>query len=649
MNITTQTILAAAIMLGTIGRLDAQVIAVGGSHTGAILADGTVKVWGFNSDGQLGQGHSGSQGDDTKEMGDNLPPVSLGSGRTATSIACGKSHTAVILDNGTVKAWGHNGFGQLGLGNNTTLGDQAGEMGDALPTVDLGTGRTATAIACGQFVTAVILDNGTVKIWGANSSGQLGQGNTTSLGGSTGEMGDDLLAVNLGAGRTATAIACGNNHTAVVLDNGAIKVWGRNSYGQLGQGHTDILGDEADEMGDFLATVNLGSGRTAIAIDCGEGHTAVILDNGTVKVWGKNTNGELGLGHTNDLGDGSNEMGEFLTTVDLGSGRTATAITCGEGYTAVMLDNGEVKVWGYNAYGQLGQGHTNNLGDGASEMGNNLIAVDLGTGLTGDQLAHGNYSLHTAVRLNNGKIKVWGLNGNGQLGQGHTNNLGDDSNEMGNVLAVVNLSNSSDVSLPVELTSFTASVTRNGTVALKWTTESEMKNLGFIIDRRTKAGEWLEIGNYATDSELQGQGSVTYQTEYFYTDITVEEGVIYDYRIADVSYQGDKEYHRLSILGFLVTMPNPETFRFSPAYPNPFNPTTTIRYRIPEAKVVSIKIYDMRGREVRELVRSFQAAGRHEVTWNGMNSSNSQVSTGIYYARFNSGEYSKAIKMLYLN
>ena len=90
-------------------------------------------------------------------MGNDLSAVSLGSGRTATAIACGIYHTAVILDNGTVKVWGRNNYGQLGQGNITQIGDDGGEMGDNLSAVDLGTGRTATASACGDYDTAVIL------------------------------------------------------------------------------------------------------------------------------------------------------------------------------------------------------------------------------------------------------------------------------------------------------------------------------------------------------------------------------------------------------------------------------------------------------------------------------------------------------------
>ena len=126
------------------GRLSAQVISTADFHTGAILADGTVKVWGYNAYGQLGQGNTNAMGDNSSEMGDNLSAVDLGSGRTATAIACGSYHTAVILDNGTVKVWGRNNYGQLGQGNTTQIGDNSGEMGDNLPAVDLSSSSDAT-------------------------------------------------------------------------------------------------------------------------------------------------------------------------------------------------------------------------------------------------------------------------------------------------------------------------------------------------------------------------------------------------------------------------------------------------------------------------------------------------------------------------
>ena len=290
-----------------------------------------------------------------------------------------------------------------------------------------------------------ILANGTVKFWGRNSYGQLGQGNTTQIGDGSSEMGDNLSAIDLGTGRTATAIASGRYTAMAILDNGTVKAWGWGNQGALGQGNTTNIGDGSDEMGDNLSAIDLGTGRTAIGIDAGIYHTGTLLDNGTVKVWGYNVYGQCGQGNTQAIGDGSSEMGDNLSAIDLGTGRTATAIAAGAYHTGAILDNGTVKAWGYNAYGQLGQGNTTQIGDGSSEMGDNLSAVDLGTGRTATAIAGSYYS--TIVRLDDGTIKAWGYNGHGQLGQGNTTQIGDGSSEMGDNLSVIDLSSSSDVTL----------------------------------------------------------------------------------------------------------------------------------------------------------------------------------------------------------
>jgi alpha-tubulin suppressor-like RCC1 family protein len=237
-------------------------------------------------------------------MGDNLPVVDLGTGRTATAISAGDEHTCAILDNASVKCWGDAYLGRLGYGNSNVQsvndrGDNSSEMGDNLPVVDLGTGRTATAISAGTYHTCAILDNASVKCWG----GLL--------------LGAAFGNVDLGTGRTATAIIAGVNHTCAILDDASVKCWGDNRYGQLGYGNTDTIGDASDEMGDNLAAVDLGTGRTATAIIAYFLQTCALLDNSAVKCWGYNSNGQLGKGHTNNLGDDPYEMGDNLTAVDL--------------------------------------------------------------------------------------------------------------------------------------------------------------------------------------------------------------------------------------------------------------------------------------------------------------------------------------------
>merc|ERR1719343_673041 len=125
-------------------------------------------------------------------------------------------------------------------------------------------------------------------------------------------MGDSLSEIDLGTGRSAKALASGYHHTCAIMDNDEVKCWGGNRYGQLGYGDTSNRGDASGEMGDSLAAIDLGTGRSAKALACGSSHTCAILDNGEVKCWGMNGDDQLGYGDTSHRGDGSGEMGDSL-------------------------------------------------------------------------------------------------------------------------------------------------------------------------------------------------------------------------------------------------------------------------------------------------------------------------------------------------
>jgi alpha-tubulin suppressor-like RCC1 family protein len=415
-------------------------ITAGSGHTCAITSGGAVKCWGLNNFGQLGLGDTDDRGDEPGEMGDDLPAVDLGTGRTATAISAGDLFTCALLDNGTVKCWGLNTNGTLGQESfASSIGGAPGEMGDDLPAIDLGAGRTATRISAGSGHVCAILDNSTLKCWGFNGSGQLGLGNSTARGQNPTDMGDDLPAVALGTGRTATAVSAGQRDTCAILDNGSVKCWGEADNGRLGYGGTGDRGDEGGEMGDSLPAVDLGTGRTAAAISTAA-HTCAVLDDATVKCWGRNANGQLGLGDNGDRGDAGGEMGDALPAVDLGTGRTAEGVTTGGdeingGHTCALLDDASVKCWGSGGSGRTGLGNTDTRGDGANEMGDDLPEVDLGTAQTSTGVTAGKF--HTCIRTDGGELKCWGENGDGQLGQGDDDDRGDGGGEMGDDLAVV--------------------------------------------------------------------------------------------------------------------------------------------------------------------------------------------------------------------
>jgi alpha-tubulin suppressor-like RCC1 family protein len=436
-------------------------LSAGGSHTCAILFDGTVKCWGLNDKGQLGLGDTANRGDGPGEMGDDLPTVDLGTGRTATAISAGTNHTCALLDNGSVKCWGFNQTGELGLGDTASRGDGAGEMGDDLPAVDLGTGRTAVAVSAGQQYTCALLDDGSVKCWGSNFSGKLGLGDTANRGDGAGEMGDDLPAVELGTGRTATAVSAGGFHACALLDNGTMKCWGAGGAGALGQGSSATLGDGAGEMGDNLLAIALGTGRTATAISAGTDHTCALLDNGSVKCWGQSNLGQLGLGINTSVGRVPGQMGDALAAVALGTGRTAVAVRTKFNHTCALLDDGSVKCWGWNVIGQLGLGDTDDRGEAPGDMGDSLPAVALGTGRTVVAVTTG--ITHTCARLDDGSLKCWGQANSGQSGLGDTQTRGDGPGEMGDDLPATQLLTPAPA-MTVTLTSDESSVESGATV-----------------------------------------------------------------------------------------------------------------------------------------------------------------------------------------
>ncbi|KAJ1475345.1 regulator of chromosome condensation 1/beta-lactamase-inhibitor protein II, partial [Baffinella frigidus] len=294
------------------------------------------------------------------EMGANLEVIDLGAGRTAVVVSVGEYHICALLDDAIVKCWGQNIYGQLGLGDTLKRSGNANVMGTNLPSVDLGPGRTALAVTAGDRYTCAVLDDGTLKCWGQNIAGQLGLGDTTDRGGTANEMGANLPSVDLGAGRTAVAVCTGGGHTCALLDDATVKCWGWNNNGQLGLGDTSRRGVNANEMGANLPSVDLGAGRTAVAVCTGGGHTCALLvsDDATVKCWGQNFFGQLGLGDTANRGDNANEMGANLPSVDLGAGRTAVAVKVGRQHTCALLDDATVKCWGLNDSGQLGLGDT---------------------------------------------------------------------------------------------------------------------------------------------------------------------------------------------------------------------------------------------------------------------------------------------------
>ncbi len=397
-------------------------IAAGKYHSCAILTDGSVRCWGYGGDGALGYGNPSNIGDD--ETPASAGPVPLGPGRTAKAIAAGSYHTCAILDDGSVRCWGFGGNGRLGY--DSTAGVGAAQTPDSAGPVDLGPGHTAVAIAAGGTHTCAILDDGSVRCWGFGFDGQLGYGNTFSVGdGRPNRTGaPDQSVASAGpvdlAGHRATAIVAGDSHTCAILDDGSVRCWGLGIDGQLGYANTRNVGDT--QTPGSVGPVDLGPGRTAVAIAAGGFHTCAILDDGTVRCWGYGAQGQLGYGDTSTVGD--NETPASAGPVDLGPGRSARAISAGSEHTCAVLDDGSVRCWGLGLYGQLGYAATANVGDTPTRLPGAIGPVDLGPGRAAQAISAG--ALHTCALLDNAAVRCWGNGTYGRLGYCSESNLGGD-------------------------------------------------------------------------------------------------------------------------------------------------------------------------------------------------------------------------------
>jgi len=356
-------------------------------HTCVLLDDLSVKCFGEGDNGRLGYASSSDIGRSAATMGDALVAVDLGTDRTARAIATGAAHSCAALDDGTMKCWGLNDDGQLGVGDTDARGDDPGEMGDALPAVqlNLADGVRVTGLVAGDAHTCALLSTGAVQCWGSGANGRLGSGDENSRGDEPGEMGTSLTAVDLGSGRTAKALAAGGSHTCALRDTNDVVCWGVGATGRLGIGSEDDIGDAAGEMGSALVSVPLGTGRTALALSAGAAHTCAVLDDFSMKCWGSGASGRLGTGDTVSRGDQPDELGDALSVIDLGtdvstsSPYSVRAIVAGTAHTCVVLATFALKCFGLGTSGRLGSGGTSTLGDAAAEMGDNLLAVDLGT------------------------------------------------------------------------------------------------------------------------------------------------------------------------------------------------------------------------------------------------------------------------------
>lgn len=585
--------LLAALLLVCPQRSQAQSISVGVSHSCAILSDNTVKCWGNSGGGRTGYDTTTDIGDGAGTAMADLGTVNLGTGRTAKAISVA-SHTCAILDDNTVKCWGPSSQGRTGYDSTTPIGNGSGTAMSALSTVNLGSGRTAKAISVGDNHTCVILDTDAVKCWGDSQFGKTGYDSTTDIGDGSGTSMAALGTLDLGTDRTTKAIAAGGSHTCVILDTDAVKCWGDSGSGQTGYDTTTDIGDGTGTAMADLGTVNLGSGRTAKAIAAGTTHTCAILDNDTVKCWGNSFSGRTGYDSITTIGNGSGTAMSALGTVNLGTGRTAKAITAGSDYTCAILDNDAVKCWGDGFAGKTGYDSQTDIGDGINTAMADLGTVNLGTGRTALALATG--TQHTCAVLDDLSVKCWGDSDNGRTGYDTTTDIGDGS---GTTMAALGTVNLGTTALPVELVTFAAIL--NGTaLQLRWTTASETNNAGFHVEHQPPMhAAWQPL------AFITGYGTSLETQTYTYDLVTLDPGT-HRFRLKQIDFDGTFAYSP----EIATTIGVPDAFTLSAPYPNPFNPEASFTLALRSQQHVTITVADALGREVARLHDSVLAANQ---------------------------------------
>ncbi len=344
----------------------------------------------------------------------------------STVMSLGSDHACVLASDGDAKCWGANNVGQLGQGHIENMGDEIYEMGLNLPYVLFPEDTYATAVSAGGEHTCYLVTTTTTEgmplcLGRINLLG-YGWSDDGAIGDGYQEDASQMPDWPLPTGRHVDQIEAGWNHTCALFNDGSMGCWGDNTHGQLGTGNTSFLGDAADEVGDGLALVDLPADTTVTSMALGWDHTCVLYSTGDVACWGNNAHGQLGLGSTTTVGDGAGEMGGNLVNISLPSGVNATSISAGDGFTCAVFSDESIRCWGRNDVGQLGQGNTATYGDNSAETVGGLSAIDLGsTYASGTKILDaGRDHVCSVIETSStaGVIKCWGGNDDGQLGVG---------------------------------------------------------------------------------------------------------------------------------------------------------------------------------------------------------------------------------------
>jgi alpha-tubulin suppressor-like RCC1 family protein len=336
------------------------------AHTCARFTTG-VKCWGDNTYGQLGNGSVATS---------SLTPVSVtGLGSEVTALTSSRYHTCALLGNGTVKCWGKNDRGSLG--NNSITNSSTPVTVSGL------SGVIEIASGVGDGTTCAVLSSGAVKCWGDNTRYNLGNGSTSPYS----SVPVDASIVT----SPVTKLALGASSCAL-LSTGGVQCWGWNDVGQMGDGTTGA---------DLVIHNVTGLSSGVIDISANRDGFCALSSDGIVRCWG--------LGRYGSLGDGTYTYSGIYIAPVLGLNSRVIALSGGREFTCALLITGAVKCWGDNTFGELGNNTTTI----------SATPVDV-SGLSSGVIGISSHFSQTCAVLNTGVVKCWGYNGYGNLGDGTT-------------------------------------------------------------------------------------------------------------------------------------------------------------------------------------------------------------------------------------
>jgi alpha-tubulin suppressor-like RCC1 family protein len=371
------------------GRPIVSQLAAGVYHNCALIDGGQALCWGANGYGQLGDGSTNDRSTPVlvREVPGGLPLTGV------EALALGYEHSCAKLGGGELRCWGRNESGQLGDGSKI-------DRLTPVPVRQLPGGSALTGVqslTLGSYHGCAKFSSSDVRCWGSNLFGQLGDGSTT----------DKTTPVPVqGLGENVQTLALGHEHSCVLLDDGGVKCWGNNIFGQLGD-------DTTTDQSTAVSVLEAPSGPPlsgAQTLQLGFYHSCAQLGE-SVKCWGGNESGQLGDGST------ANELTPVSVLQSPEEPPLAGAHTLILGsYHGCVRIGSELRCWGYNGSGQLGDGSTAN---GLTPVP--VLQSPEGSPLTGVDVVALGYD-HSCARLGDGNVFCWGGNGRGQLGDGSTTN-----------------------------------------------------------------------------------------------------------------------------------------------------------------------------------------------------------------------------------